>query len=159
MIDPPAAVELRPPTRELGVVGTADVLRRFRRDHGLFAELSLAELEDLAELISPLGFRRGEILFLRGEPASWMGFLMAGRAQASLPQVTAASCAWGTTSRRDRRKCPGGFVGEEPCPTLHAEGPGGWLHCCPELRSTGGSATVATRLPPLAAQSPADATG
>eukprot|EP00439_Symbiodinium_sp_Y106_P067573 s364_g11.t1 len=95
MIDPPAAVELRPPTRELGVVGTADVLRRFRRDHGLFAELSLAELEDLAELISPLGFRRGEILFLRGEPASWMGFLMAGRAQASLPQVTGSELRLG----------------------------------------------------------------
>ena len=46
MIDPPAAVELRPPSRELGVAGTADVLRRLRRDHGLFAELSLGELED-----------------------------------------------------------------------------------------------------------------
>lgn len=95
MIDPPAAVELRPPTRELGVVGTADVLRRFRRDHGLFAELSLAELEDLAELISPLGFRRGEILFLRGEPASWLGLLMAGRAQASLPQLTGSELRLG----------------------------------------------------------------
>ena len=94
-MDPPAAVELRPPSRELGVAGTADVLRRFRRDQGLFAELSLAELEDLAELISPLGFRRGEILFLRGEPASWLGLLLAGKASATMPQGAGAEIRLG----------------------------------------------------------------
>ncbi|CAJ1414408.1 unnamed protein product [Effrenium voratum] len=51
----------------------------------LLTELSLAELEDFAELCSPLSFKRGELLFARGEPCSWLGLLLAGRASALLP--------------------------------------------------------------------------
>ncbi|CAE8656946.1 unnamed protein product, partial [Polarella glacialis] len=48
-------------------------------------ELAVGELEDLAELCSPFGFRKAEVLFARGEPASWFGVLLSGRASASLP--------------------------------------------------------------------------
>lgn len=81
----PAATEISPPPRELGVANTVEILRRLRRDRGLFQELCISELEELAELCSPFGFKRSEVLFARGEPASWFGILLAGRASASIP--------------------------------------------------------------------------
>eukprot|EP00930_Biecheleria_cincta_P043307 TRINITY_DN29756_c0_g1_i1.p1 TRINITY_DN29756_c0_g1~~TRINITY_DN29756_c0_g1_i1.p1 ORF type:complete len:954 (+),score=151.92 TRINITY_DN29756_c0_g1_i1:41-2902(+) len=106
LLAPPAAVELRPPVRELGVAGTAEVLRRLRRDRGLFTELSLAEIEDLAELCSPFGFKRAEVLFARGEPASWLGIILAGRVSASVPHAGA-----GGGELRLGDHMPGEFVG------------------------------------------------
>lgn len=84
-LQPPAATELRPPQRELGLANTGDILRRLRKEESLFTELSLSELEEFADLCSPLSFQRGEVLFSRGEPCTWLGLLLAGRCDAFLP--------------------------------------------------------------------------
>ena len=60
-------------------------------------------MEELAELCSPLSFKRGEalpsgfsvpflkqVLFSRGEPCTWLGLLLAGRCFALLPGVLGA---------------------------------------------------------------------
>ncbi|CAK9000084.1 Hypothetical protein (Fragment), partial [Durusdinium trenchii] len=79
------AAELRPPNRELGPASTLELLRRMRKEECLFLELSPSELEELAEVSSPLSFKRGEVLFSRGEPCTWLGLLLAGRCDALLP--------------------------------------------------------------------------
>eukprot|EP00913_Durusdinium_trenchii_P013046 g12246.t1 len=67
-LEPPMAAELRPPNRELGPASTLELLRRMRKEETLgsrclFLELSPSELEELAEVSSPLSFKRGEVLF------------------------------------------------------------------------------------------------
>ncbi|CAL1129434.1 unnamed protein product [Cladocopium goreaui] len=84
-LQPPAATELRPPNRELGVANTREVLRKLRKEESLFTELTMSEMEELADLCSPLSFQRGEVIFSRGEPCTWLGLLLAGRCQAFLP--------------------------------------------------------------------------
>lgn len=84
-LEPPMAAELRPPNRELGPASTLELLRRMRKEECLFLELSPSELEELAEVSSPLSFKRGEVLFSRGEPCTWLGLLLAGRCDALLP--------------------------------------------------------------------------
>eukprot|EP00928_Gymnodinium_smaydae_P043038 TRINITY_DN28926_c1_g1_i1.p1 TRINITY_DN28926_c1_g1~~TRINITY_DN28926_c1_g1_i1.p1 ORF type:complete len:1137 (-),score=186.57 TRINITY_DN28926_c1_g1_i1:242-3652(-) len=75
------------PRRELNVEATVEVLRQLRRQNGLFADLSLADLDDLAAIGSALRFERSESVFCRGELASWFGVLLTGELVAVLPDV------------------------------------------------------------------------
>eukprot|EP00929_Paragymnodinium_shiwhaense_P097972 TRINITY_DN59536_c0_g1_i1.p1 TRINITY_DN59536_c0_g1~~TRINITY_DN59536_c0_g1_i1.p1 ORF type:complete len:1523 (-),score=373.60 TRINITY_DN59536_c0_g1_i1:19-4587(-) len=73
------------PRRELTVEQTVETLRFLRRHNGLFAALSLAELEEFAVACCPLAFTRSELLFARGELATWFGVLLSGQVVAVLP--------------------------------------------------------------------------
>lgn len=67
------------------MANTGEVLRKLRKEESLFTELTMSEMEELADLCSPLSFQRGEVIFSRGEPCTWLGLLLAGRCQAFLP--------------------------------------------------------------------------
>ncbi|CAK9051261.1 unnamed protein product [Durusdinium trenchii] len=79
------AAELRPPNRELGPASTLELLRRMRKEETGFITSDIAAAQELAEVSSPLSFKRGEVLFSRGEPCTWLGLLLAGRCDALLP--------------------------------------------------------------------------
>lgn len=81
---------LRNPQRELDVVRTIEILRGLRRETGLFAELSLEDVEDFAAVCSPLSFRQSDVLFNRGELATWFGVFLSGQAIAVLRDDTGA---------------------------------------------------------------------
>src|SRR6185437_13164269 len=72
---------------------------------GLFADLSIAELEGLAGLMRPRPYARDEVIYLRGDPGTAFYVIASGKVKIALTSPDGKELIL-------RRLGPGGFHGE-----------------------------------------------